>query len=288
MSKACLLGIDWGTTNRRIYAIDARGGVVERLRDGCGVKSLQPGDYAADLAGQRQTFGALPAICAGMVGSDIGWSCAGYVPCPASLPGIAERLLLVEEQSAIVPGVSFEQQDVMRGEEVQALGALEIGTVPRDALICQPGTHCKWIELHDGNIVRFRTSMTGELHSLLRGHSLLAGQIQSPAAPNEAFQTGVDLGLSRELLHSLFTVRARALLAPAAMTDAASFTSGLLIGQDIAEQALPPDRSVYLIGEPPLRDLYATALVRCGCEVHVLDSERAFVAGIFAIWRMIR
>ena len=31
----------------------------------------------------------------------------------------------------------------MRGEEVQAIGA--IGRLPDDALICHPGTHSKWI-----------------------------------------------------------------------------------------------------------------------------------------------
>jgi 2-dehydro-3-deoxygalactonokinase len=65
----------------------------------------------------------------------------------------------------------------MRGEEVQFLGAVEAGLVPGDALLVQPGTHCKWAEMAGGRVAGFTTAMTGELFALLRTHGLLAAQL---------------------------------------------------------------------------------------------------------------
>ena len=48
------------------------------------------------------------------------------------------------------------KRDVMRGEEVQLLGAHAAGLVPADALVCHPGTHNKWARLEGGRIARFR------------------------------------------------------------------------------------------------------------------------------------
>ena len=84
---------------------------------------------------------------------------------PAGLDALAGGLLWVDGRTAIVPGVSTladGRADVMRGEEVQMLGAVAAGLVPPGALLCQPGTHCKWAWMEDGRIARFRTAMTGE------------------------------------------------------------------------------------------------------------------------------
>ena len=49
-----------------------------------------------------------------------------------------------------------DRADVMRGEEVQLLGAHAAGMVAADALVCHPGTHNKWARLDGGRIARFR------------------------------------------------------------------------------------------------------------------------------------
>ena len=67
------LAIDWGTTNRRVYAIDAAGTVVASERDDRGVLAIAREEFAAEVAGIRLRFGDLPILCAGMVGSVRGW-----------------------------------------------------------------------------------------------------------------------------------------------------------------------------------------------------------------------
>lgn len=280
MSPGPFLAIDWGTTNRRVFLIE--GGTVRRTeRDDRGVTSVE--DFAGEAAGIRARFGDLPMLMAGMVGSRIGWREASYVPAPAGIAELAANLLRIDARTAIVPGVSnASPPDVMRGEEVQLLGAIEAGTVPRDALIVQPGTHCKWAEMRAGRISGFVTAMTGELFALLRAHSLLAGQLAGEAAPGAAFDEGVAEGRKRDLAASLFGIRAAGLLG--GREDAASYASGLLIGSDVAARLEHRRHElVHILADPLLGRLYARAIEANGCAARIADSHDAFVAGIVAI-----
>ena len=118
------LAIDWGTTNRRVYLIED-GQCLRTERDHRGVRATPQGSYEAELAGIRQRFGDLPVVMAGMVGSSIGWQAAPYVEAPANFARLTAAILRMDERTVIVPGVCQKQPaDVMRGEEVQVLGAV--------------------------------------------------------------------------------------------------------------------------------------------------------------------
>jgi 2-dehydro-3-deoxygalactonokinase len=66
--------------------------------------------------------------------------------------------------------------------------------------------------------------------------------------------------------------------------QAASFTSGLLIGADVRTGlAGRADQEVIVMGRPELTELYAVALESLGRPSREYDGERAFIAGIKAI-----
>ena len=288
MSDAAFLAIDWGTTNRRVYSIDAGGGVVATERDDRGILAMAGGDFATEVSAIRARFGDLPILCAGMVGSNRGWATVPYLACPVDLSALAAALHWIEPgRTAIVPGVSTivgARGDVMRGEEVQLLGAVATGLVPPDALLCQPGTHCKWVRMVGGAISGFRTTLTGELFALLRRHSLLAEAVGADAIDGPAFLDGVNDAAEGRLLGDLFGIRANGLLGLSAPADAASYASGLLIGSDVREQALAASDTVHLLASGDLAPLYAAAIEANGGGVVLVDSHRAFLAGITAIW----
>ncbi|MBV9931486.1 MAG: 2-dehydro-3-deoxygalactonokinase [Alphaproteobacteria bacterium] len=280
------IAVDWGTTNRRAYRIGAGGAVEDRLEDERGILSVPHGGFPGAVEEIRAALGELPLLMAGMVGSNRGWRDAPYVPCPAGLPELAARLQWVEPaRIAIVPGVCFSDgaaADVMRGEEVQLLGAYAEGLVPADALVCHPGTHNKWVRIEDGRIAAFRTVMTGEMFSLLSRHSILSDMLGGEVAPGTAFDAGVEAGLAGgPLTGELFSVRARALLGKARREDAASYTSGLLIGTDVRAgvAAAPSEGPVYVMGRPDLTGLYAAALAAAGREAKELEGDAAFLCG---------
>ncbi len=298
---ACeLLACDWGTTNLRVWALDAAGAVTAQRDFPLGVSQLAAGEAARRFHEEvRPALGAerTPAILCGMVGSNLGWAIAPYVDCPASRADLAARLLAVEDPGGpvrIVPGVRSDgfngRGDVMRGEGTQLFGWL--ASHPRYAqgrrLVCHPGTHAKWMLVEDGRLVGFVTAMTGELFAVLGRHSVLRSE--APSDDMAAFDDGVEAaGDGDALAARLFTARARIVGQGAPPQSASSYLSGLLIGADVA--ATPrllraQAEEVILLGDSRLCGLYARALSARGAKTTTFDGEAAAIAGLVALHGM--
>lgn len=284
MSQRPIIAVDWGTTNRRAYRI-ANGVVVQCESDTLGVTSVAAGGFAGEVAKLRAHHDGAPVLLAGMVGSNRGWVDAGYVPTPATLEALAGAVVRPLDGVMIVPGVCHvtgNRGDVMRGEEVQLLGAVAAGLAPDDALLCQPGTHCKWARMQHGAIASFVTAMTGEMFALLKGHALIGQDMIGPVTPGPAFMDGVREAARGDLLASLFGVRPAGLLGLRDRDDAAAFVSGLLIGADCAAHA--GEGEVHLLADPALGALYGCAIAELGGASVLVDSHAAFVAGATRLW----
>jgi 2-dehydro-3-deoxygalactonokinase len=286
------IAVDWGTTNRRAYRVDASGQCSEEFEDDKGVLSIADGGFPFAVAEVRQRLGDHPLLLAGMVGSNRGWVEAPYVPCPAGIDELARSLAWAGEREAIVPGVCYlrgDRADVMRGEEVQVLGAASAGLIDPLSLVCHPGTHNKWSVVRRGHIQSFRTVMTGELFNLLKKHSILADQLTGEVEVNDAFRAGVRQGLSDDSLPAeLFSIRARVLLGQARREDGAAYASGLLIGTDVRIGLSDPAAAqIVVMGRPELTRLYAAAIGEAGRAAIELDGEKSFLAGIAEIAKRI-
>jgi len=286
------IAVDWGTTNRRGYRMGSAGQCADEFEDSKGVLTLAAGEFPAAVAEIRARLGDLPMLLAGMVGSNRGWVEAPYAPCPVGIDDLAGKLVWADERSAIVPGVSFIGQgraDVMRGEEVQLLGAVAAGLVDPEGFVCHPGTHNKWALLRHGEIQIFGTVMTGELFNLLKEHSILADLLQTPVDVNDAFRRGVQQAMAREMLPAeLFGIRAAVLLGQADKDDASSYVSGLLIGTDVRiGLTWPASARIGVIGRPDLTRLYAAAISEANREAIEIDGEQCFLSGIQEIAKRI-
>jgi len=288
------IAVDWGTTNRRAWRLGAGGAVCGEMEDEKGILAVPKDGFHSAVEEIRSRLGDLPMLMAGMVGSNRGWVEAPYVPCPAGLPELAGRLCWIEsERAAIVPGVSWDPPggaDVMRGEEVQVLGAYAEGWIGADSTLCHPGTHNKWIRLEDGRIAAFRTVMTGEIFSLLKEHSILADLLEAPVEPGPAFEAGVRHGVERDdLTAELFSVRARTLLGKAPREEAGAYVSGLLIGADLKTGlSLAGEGEVVAMGRPDLTRLFCAALEAAGRSSRTVDGEAAFLAGVRHLAELVR
>ncbi|TCD02061.1 2-dehydro-3-deoxygalactonokinase [Erythrobacteraceae bacterium CFH 75059] len=281
--------VDWGTTNRRATLVGPGGAVLGRVSDGLGVRSVPAGGFDEAVAGLRTALGDHPMLLAGMIGSARGWREAPYLACPVALDDLADAIVWVEPgRTGIVPGACVAAErggpDVMRGEEVQVLGAVAAGAIPPDALVCHPGTHTKWMRVAGGRLAWFRTRMTGELFALLREHSLLAARLTGEAEDDADFRRGVRRALDGgDLLGDLFQIRVREVL-KLDLGSPASFASGLLIGSDVASGiAAGPEGVVHVLGQPSLGALYAAALAEAGRQTLVHRDEPAFLRGMQAL-----
>lgn len=281
-----LIAIDWGTTNRRVFALSGDGTILAREADDRGVLAMAGHDFAAELAAIRARHGDAPVIMAGMVGSARGWREVPYVPCPADVGALARGAVAVAPRAWIVPGLADPAGDVMRGEEVQILGA-----VRDEALVCQPGTHCKWAHVRDGAITGFATAMTGEIFALLARHSLLAEAMAGAkgwaTGDGPAFREGLADAADPAWLTRLFRVRAGWLLGQRAAEQGAAYVSGLLIGADVAGAGVGPGCEILLLADDRLGPLYAAAIGARGGTVRQMPSETAFLAGIRLIGSLI-
>jgi 2-dehydro-3-deoxygalactonokinase len=284
------VGVDWGTSNRRAYLIED-GAVIAGERDATGILSVAAGDFACETAALRARFDGAPMLLAGMVGSNKGWVDAGYVACPATAAALASALVRPVEGVAIVPGVKRVvdgRGDVMRGEEVQLIGAVVAGLAPADALLCQPGTHAKWARMAGGAIADFATAMTGEMFALLQKHALIGAAMTGAVVDGDAYRQGVADAGDDDLLSRLFGVRAASVLGLRDDADAAAYVSGLLIGTDARARLREGATDVYLLADEALGALYAVAIEMAGGRALRVDSQAAFVAGINHLWELAR
>ena len=284
---APMIGIDWGTSSARAYRLAPGGAVLERREAALGILHVAPGGFPEalrSLAGDWIAAGERQVLLAGMVGSRQGWQEAPYVPCPAGLEALAGALVRIpfaEAEVRLVPGLSAEDgagvPEVMRGEEVQLIGALD--EAGPDALLCLPGSHAKWVGVEHGQIAWFQTSMTGEAYAALRGHTILGRMMEGDAVPGTAFDAGVARAADPGgLLHHLFGTRTLALFGRLAPADGGSYLSGLLIGHEVAANLPrngPNGGVVHLIGTGPLMALYARAIVLRGGTATLGDADAA-------------
>lgn len=287
MSGADWIAADWGTTHLRVWAMEGNRAVDAATSDkGMGMldrAGFEPAllDLVEPWLGKRPTT----IVTCGMVGSRQGWVEAPYVavPCPpppvnAARPVVTDPRLDVH----VIPGLKqMHPADVMRGEETQIAGYLARNP-GFDGVLCLPGTHTKWARISAGEIVSFRTFMTGELFSLLSRQSVLRHSV-GDGWNGQAFGDAVDATLARPetLAAALFTIRAEALVAGADAATARAQLSGLLIGAELASaRHYWLGQRVALIGDAALSAHYAAALALQFLEAEIADGTATTLSGL--------
>ena len=290
------VGVDWGTTHRRGYALAADGRCLAEHADADGMLAAR-GRFEASLETLLQTLNAadpqVRVLMSGMVGSANGWMQAPYLDPEVPLRDLGHHLLRVPGTARrvdIVPGIALKTAsavDVMRGEETQLLGAALLGH--EDGWILLPGTHSKWVRMAEGRVADFATFMTGELFDLLGRHGTLAAAAGTEHAGAdthhpEAFDQGLRAGADVALSHALFGCRARVVTGALPPEQARSYLSGLLIGAEWYELRrrgaghLPA--SVTVIGAPHLAARHAEAAASFGVNLHHLDPAVVYKAAL--------
>ncbi|MEX2585228.1 MAG: 2-dehydro-3-deoxygalactonokinase [Balneolaceae bacterium] len=293
MTTTHFLGCDWGTSSFRLHLVDASTGEsLCHIQDSDGIQAVRlrltktrPAEERSrwmrsllrektELLARRSNMDidGLPILVSGMASSSIGLCELPYARLPLSLekPNLVTRIFTPSEilphTILLISGISGED-DVMRGEEIQVLGLSDQYSLDQSICIL-PGTHSKHLYIKDGNLVNFRSFLTGELFDLLQSHSILSESVDaidfgSPDSVS-SFRKGVEESGSNSLLHSLFTIRARHLLKGSSPQNNYFRLSGLLIGTEVRE--LKSDVPIVLAGSGSLTKLYSEALNEMGID----------------------
>lgn len=293
------IAADWGTSNLRVWGLNRDNQVVAETSSDQGMAKLDRSGFEPALLAltsdwlpqNRQT----PVVCCGMVGARQGWIEVPYrqVPCKpvrcdaVGRPETQDSRLLV----FIVPGLKQTEPapDVMRGEETQIAGI--ISEDPQFAgVLCLPGTHTKWVRIHAGEIVGFRTFMTGELFSLLSAHSVLRHSLDGTGTDGREFAASVEAMAAEpaQLAARLFSIRAQSLVSELSPATAKARLSGLLIGAELA--AAKDDwsgQAVTIVGNGPQAELYAEGLRALGQEPRMVDAAHVTLVGLKSAYQQI-
>jgi len=297
-SSDSFIGINWGSSNFRAHLVAPDGVVLDSLEAPAGVASVQRDGMIGMADRVRARWPAATRVyAAGMIGSNVGWTDAGYVQCPAGFDRLCDELVptrIGELALHIVPGLACVRErdaapDIMRGEETELLGLQAGGRLDDAPLVALPGTHTKWVRIEGGRVIEFMTAMSGEIHDRLTSAGLLASIVEGPGGDGEAFRDGVRTSASRMLGLGalLFGARARVIRGMLQKADASGYLRGLLIGSEIADAlALFPRRddvAIPLVGSPAVCTLYAAALDELGIASRTVASADAIARGFAEI-----
>lgn len=288
VAPACLLGIDWGTSNRRAYVMGAGGACLRKHEDAQGALAAR-GHFADSLQALRQQLqidALVPVVMSGMVGSAQGWQEVAYLDSSVALARLPETLVPVSGAPGcfIVPGYCYRDHgsvDVMRGEESQLLGALLLGH--GDGCYVLPGTHSKWVEVTAGTITRLTTFITGELFAALRSNGTLAPLMAEGGDDAGALRDGAHRAQDAQALtHTLFEARASVVSGASSAGRTRSYVSGLLIGTEFAGRAPAGAAApaLRLIASPELAAPYREVAQMLGHGTALIDPGDAYCAAL--------
>ena len=276
------ISCDWGLSNFRLSRV--RSGTLEVLDHRAtpmGVSRMQRAlegkqddrygafvDYllsqVSEVMGPRSS-GECVVVASGMVSSSMGLRELPYAAMPLGADGkglVTERINAGDGLTVLLVSGMRDGDNLMRGEETQAVGLADDIPLADKGILVLPGTHSKHVVFEQGKFIRFTTCFTGELFELLSSQSILRHSIAATPwseSHRDTFLDGVHRAARDGLSASLFSVRARDLLGKSSKEENDQFLSGLIIGSEAASLArceLP----VYLAASESLRAAYRIAL----------------------------
>ena len=259
------IAVDWGTTSFRAYLM-VNNDVLENVETNDGMKFVQNQHFENTLVSLIEPWldhkNKIEILASGMVGSKQGWIEAPYQKTPCNLNNIEFISPSVKDNRfslKIFSGVSqHNTPDVMRGEETQIAGFL-YDNPNFNGSICLPGTHSKWVNIENGNIINFKTFMTGELFEIISKNSILIHSVTSNKVLKNELKMAVDEIFNNPEIFGnvLFQLRADDLINSKGSKVYKSKLSGYLLGLElVGSLELWKKKDVILIGNPDLTELY--------------------------------
>ena len=294
-----LIAVEWGTTQLRARLFRRDGATLDTHVETMRLADLGRDGIVEHVDRLRARWPDVrgPLLLSGMIGSAMGWEEIARVDCPAGPEAIADGAVagrIGDHAVVFLPGLACEQRfgdpDVLRGEEVAAVGALEQSGGRAGLFLSVPGMHGKWLA-HDGaTITQFHTSMTVELYRVLADRSVLAPLMATEPEVGAAFRDGVARGAEGGgLARLLFAARSNVQAGRMAAGDAASFLWGVVIASDVRENMpLAPGAVCLVAGAPMVASLFTAAIRQLGGTAELGDGDGLTATGFLRLAALLR
>jgi 2-dehydro-3-deoxygalactonokinase len=223
-----------------------------------------------------------------MVSSSIGMIELPYAELPVCIDGSGLFIQTFKTSTdfpypiILISGVRT-NTDLMRGEEVQVIGACH-NRANVEELFILPGTHSKHIWIHDNNITGIKTHMTGELFQLLAVKSILSNSIEVTAdlaaGWESFFEEGVIESVKTGVLENLFGLRIAQLFNKRTAQQNLYYLNGLLIGNELKNITEDKKTGIVLVSNEHQKKYYSAALNLLNVTIkRLMSTEVATVTG---------
>jgi 2-dehydro-3-deoxygalactonokinase len=317
------LSCDWGTTSLRIRLVEIKScKVLQEEKSSQGIaetfnlwqeaidteEEKRAAFYLNIIAGYIEKIEAkmghsldgVKLIVSGMASSTIGIIDIPYKSVPVAIDGSDLKTVLIpathgfNHDVLVISGVCTDD-DVMRGEETQLIGCIDISTHEvKNELYIFPGTHSKHVTVKNNRIVGIKTYMTGEFFALLTQKSILKNSVDKDNILDLAsFKKGVKDAAGSNLLHSVFKIRTNQLFGTASKKENFNYLSGLLIGTELKDLRDSDVNTINLVCSSNLEIYYGVALNELGLSKTInifppVQADETAVRGHFKIGRQLK
>jgi 2-keto-3-deoxy-galactonokinase len=146
------------------------------------------------------------------------------------------------------------------------------------------------VRIKAGEILHFKTFMTGELFSLLATQSVLRHSLGGSGWDGSEF-AGTVAATAKEadrFAERLFSIRAESLVRDLEPARAKARLSGILIGTElVAAQGYWQGQNLTIVGNGAQSELYAEALKALGQSPNLSDATHVTLAGLKSAYQHI-
>ena len=319
MSK-CFLVVDCGTTNLRVTLLDENKNKLGAVKAEGGVRHTSIDGYNGRLRTMlRESIEAVlskngytkedveKCVASGMITSALGLLEIPHVPAPA---GAAELRAAMQEKVfediapfpiAFIPGVrnfagpvdleNFSGMDMMRGEEVEAVGLYKIVKPRGAAMFVLPGTHNKFVSMDaEGRILGCMTSISGEMLDAVTHHTIIAEAVGHSFVNADEYDSEYAKAGAREcavsgLGRAAFAGRILSTLGGKDKAKLQSYLLGAVLALDVQamQSFVGDDENVeaYIAGKAPLQQCFCDVMeaLEAG-EAHQVPAELSAKMGL--------
>ena len=309
----CYLIVDCGTTNLRVTLLDenkkkldvvkAEGGVRHTSIDGHNgrLRTLLRESMETVLSKNGYAMEDVEkCVASGMITSALGLWEIPHVPAPA---GAAELRAKMQEKVfediapfpiAFIPGMrnfagpvdleNFSEMDMMRGEEVEAIGLYKLLAPKGAAMFVLPGTHNKFVAMDaEGKMLGCMTSISGEMLDAITHHTIIAEAVGHSFVNADEYDSEYAKAGAREcavsgLGRAAFAGRILATLGGKDKAKLQSYLLGATLALDVqAMQSFVGDQEnveAYIAGKAPLQQCFCDVMEALAAgEAHQVPAE---------------
>ena len=275
------ISCDWGTSNFRLKVVNKNDlacafehstnkGIKTLYKEFKEQEKIEQYEFFMEylsfqLAQIPKDLSGFPLIISGMASANIGLKELPYAMMPFEFNGESLNytfLNISEKYKAILTAGACSENDLMRGEEIQAIGLSDQLSHHKSGILILPGTHCKHIKFNGDYFTSSSSFMTGELFDLLSSKSILSNNVKKSewSISNEtSFVNGIKIGLQDKLTSNLFSIRVNNILGKADPIENYYILSGILIGNELSYITKLKEK-VFLASSGDLLKMYELAL----------------------------